>query len=206
MTNGESSISIEVPSETRKEAKGKAPLIAGGTHKHERKGGWKKGIAILDFILRLSATAAALGAAAAMGNSEETLPFFTQFLQFQASYDDLPTFQFFVIAMAIVGGYLVLSLPFSIVTIIRPHATGPKLLLLTLDIVALTLTTSAAAAGASIVYLAHNGNPSANWIAICQQYGDFCQQVSGAVVSSFIAVVIFMLLIVLSAFALRRKH
>lgn len=91
MTNGaESSISIEVPSETRKEAKGKAPLI----HKHETKGGWKKGIAILDFILRLGATAAALGAAASMGNSEETLPFFTQFFQFQASYDDLPTFMY----------------------------------------------------------------------------------------------------------------
>lgn len=97
MTNGESSIAIEVPAEQeRREAKGKAPLlIAGGTHKHQRAaGGWKKGVAIIDFILRLGATAAALGAAASMGTSDETLPFFTQFFQFQASYDDLPTFTY----------------------------------------------------------------------------------------------------------------
>jgi hypothetical protein len=43
--------------------------------------------------------------------------------------------RFFVIAMAIVSGYLVLSLPFSIVAIIRPHATGPRLLLIILDTV-----------------------------------------------------------------------
>lgn len=71
--------------------------------------------------------------------------------------------------------------------------------------VMLTLATSAGAAGAAIVYLAHNGNANANWLAICQNYGDFCQEVSGAVVSSFIAVVIFVLLILLSACALRKN-
>jgi hypothetical protein len=43
--------------------------------------------------------------------------------------------RFFVITMAIVAGYLVLSLPFSIVAIIRPHATGPRLFLIILDTV-----------------------------------------------------------------------
>lgn len=66
------------------------------------------------------------------------------------------------------------------------------------------LTTAAASAAAAIVYLAHNGNPNTNWLAICQQFSDFCQNVSGAVVASFIAAVIFMFLIVLSALALRR--
>lgn len=37
--------------------------------------------------------------------------------------------------MAIVSGYLVLSLPFSIVAIIRPRATAPRLLLIILDTV-----------------------------------------------------------------------
>lgn len=70
---------------------------------------------------------------------------------------------------------------------------------------ALTLATSAAAAATSIVYLAHNGNSNSNWLAICNQFGDFCQKVSGAVVASFITVVSFMFLILLSALALR-KH
>ncbi|KAG5253070.1 casparian strip membrane protein [Salix suchowensis] len=166
------STAVDMP-ESSSVSKGKAPLIAAPMNK---KGGYKKGVAIFDFILRLAAIVTALAAAASMGTSDETLPFFTQFFQFQASYDDLPTFQFFVIAMAIVAGYLVLSLPFSIVAIVRPHAAGPRLLLLILDTVALTLNTAAGAAAAAIVYLAHNGNASANWLAICQQFGDFCQK------------------------------
>lgn len=59
----------------------------------QENGGWKRGLAVFDFVLRLGALGAALGAAAAMGTSDETLPFFTQFFQFEASYDDLPTFQ-----------------------------------------------------------------------------------------------------------------
>ncbi|KAJ6300235.1 hypothetical protein OIU76_021102 [Salix suchowensis] len=111
------STAVDMP-ESSSVSKGKAPLIAAPMNK---KGGYKKGVAIFDFILRLAAIVTALAAAASMGTSDETLPFFTQF------------FQFFVIAMAIVAGYLVLSLPFSIVAIVRPHAAGPRLLLLILD-------------------------------------------------------------------------
>ncbi|XP_011004683.1 PREDICTED: casparian strip membrane protein 3 [Populus euphratica] len=193
---------VDIPADTSAAAKGTAPLIAASTHVN---GGYKKGLAIFDLVLRLGAVVTALAAAAAMGTSEQTLPFFTQFFQFQASYDDLPTFQFHVIAMAIVSGYLVLSLPFSIVAIVRPHATGPRLLLIILDTVALTLNTAAAAAAAAIVYLAHNGNSSANWLAICQQFGDFCRKASGAVVASFIAAVLLLFLIVISALALRKR-
>ncbi|KAF8397938.1 hypothetical protein HHK36_016864 [Tetracentron sinense] len=195
--------------ETSGGSKGKAaaaPTIVATTKatKHAA-AGWKRGIAIFDFILRLFAIAAALAATTTMGTTDQTLPFFTQFFQFQASYDDLPAFTFFVVANAIASGYLVLSLPFSIVSIVRPHAIGARLLLLVFDTVMVSLTTAGAAAAAAIVYLAHNGNASANWIAICQQFDDFCQRISGAVVASFIAAVIFMLLVVLSGLALR-KH
>nr|AFK48530.1 unknown [Medicago truncatula] len=146
------STTIDVP-ESSNINKEKTILVAPA-----RPGGWKKGTAIMDFILRLGAIAAAIAAAASMGTSDQTLPFFTQFFQFEASYDSLTTFQFFVISMAIAASYLVLSLPFSIVAIIRPHAPGPRLFLIILDTVFLTLATSSAAAAASIVYLAHNGN------------------------------------------------
>lgn len=193
---------VDIPADTSAAAKGTAPLIAASTHV---KGGYKKGLAIFDFVLRLGAVVTALAAAATMGTTDQTLPFFTQFFQFQASYDDLPTFQFFVIAMAIVSGYLVLSLPFSIVAIVRPHATGPRLLLIILDTVALTLNTAAAAAAVAIVNLAQNGNSSANWLGICQQFDDFCQKASGAVVASFIAAGVLLFLIVISALALRKR-
>ncbi|CAN4100781.1 unnamed protein product [Withania somnifera] len=139
-----------------------------------------------------------------MGTTDETLPLFTQFFQFQASYDDLPAFSYFVVANAIASAYLVLSLPFSIVCIVRPHLVGAKLLLLILDTIMVAFTTAAAAAAAAIVYLAHNGNSTTQWLAICQQFGDFCQRVSGAVVASFITAFIFIILVVFSAVALRR--
>lgn len=70
----------------------------------------------------------------------------------------------------------------------------------------LTLATASGASAASIVYLAHNGNQDTNWIAICNQFGDFCAQTSGAVVSSLVAVLVFVLLIVMSALVLGKKH
>lgn len=57
-------------------------------------GGMKKGIAILDFILRLSAIGSAIGAAVLMGTNEQILPFFTQFLQFHVQWDDFPMFKY----------------------------------------------------------------------------------------------------------------
>jgi uncharacterized protein (TIGR01569 family) len=69
----------------------------------------------------------------------------------------------------------------------------------------LTLATASAASAAAIVYLAHNGNQDTNWLAICNQFGDFCAQTSGAVVSSFITVVVLVLLIVMSALGIG-KH
>ncbi|KAH6762173.1 hypothetical protein C2S52_019606 [Perilla frutescens var. hirtella] len=181
------------------ERKGKAPLLGA------RAAGFKRSAAIFDLILRISAATAALAATITMGTTEQTLPFFTQFFQFQASYEDLPTFTFFVIAMSIATGYLVLSVPFSIACVARPLIVGPRLLLIFCDTLTVTLATSAAASSAAIVYLAHDGNSASNWLPICQQYGDFCQRMSGAVVAGFIAVALLVVMVLLSALALR-KH
>lgn len=87
------SVAVDVPAESSSAIKGKAPLL-GLTRDHTGSGGYKRGLSIFDFLLRIAAIVAALAAAATMGTSDETLPFFTQFLQFEASYDDLPTFQY----------------------------------------------------------------------------------------------------------------
>ncbi|KAB2097029.1 hypothetical protein ERO13_A01G137721v2 [Gossypium hirsutum] len=193
---------IDVPAESSAAVKGKAPLIAS---QREEKRGLNRGFGIADFLLRLGAIISTITAAATMGTSDETLPLFTQFFQFEASFDDLPTFLYFVIAMALVGGYLLLSLPFSIVTIVRPIAVAPRLLLFILDTVTLTFATAASGAAAAIVYLAETGNPNTNWLAICDQFEDFCSKVSGAVVASFVTVVVFVVLVILSGFALKRQ-
>lgn len=47
-------------------------------------------VALLDFVLRITAFGPALAAAIATGTSDETLSVFTQFFQFHARFDDFP--------------------------------------------------------------------------------------------------------------------
>ncbi|KAI3738593.1 hypothetical protein L2E82_28630 [Cichorium intybus] len=209
--SGKESGDIAIPLrevKSSKSGKGAPPVVAATTVRLSQQppvGGWKRGVGIIDLILRICAITATLAAAAVMGTTSQDLPFFTRFFQFQASYDDFPTFTFFLAGNVITCAYLVVSLPFSIVCIIRPHILGARMLLLLFDTLALALTMAAASAAAAIVYLAHNGNPNTNWPALCQQFDEFCPRVSGAVVGSFLATLILVVLVVLSAAALRRN-
>ena len=138
----------------------------------------------------------------------------------------------FVIVNAIVCAYFVLTIPLSIVHIMRSAARGSRILLVILDTVnnttqiswffvykvlfnemlwlflkiMLGLLTAGASAATSIVYLAHNGNNSANWLAVCQQYNDFCQRASGSLIGSYGGIVVFILVILLAAIALSRQR
>uniref|UniRef100_A0A453S4U8 CASP-like protein n=1 Tax=Aegilops tauschii subsp. strangulata TaxID=200361 RepID=A0A453S4U8_AEGTS len=162
--------------------------------------GFRRCMAFVDLLLRVAAFGPTLAAAISTGTSDETLSVFTEFFQFRARFDDFPAFTFFMVANAVAAGYLVLSLPFSIVGIIRPKATGIRLLLLVCDTVMVVLVTAAASAAAAIVYVAHEGSRRANWAPICMQFHGFCQRTSGAVVASFLAVLVFIVLVLLSVF------
>ncbi|XP_065862093.1 casparian strip membrane protein 5 [Euphorbia lathyris] len=165
-----------------------------------------RGLSILDFILRLVALVAVLASAIVMGTTNETLPFTTQFVRFRATYDDLPTFTFFVVANVIASAYLLLSLPLSIVNIVRSSATNSRIILVVLDAVMLALLTAGASAATAIVYLAHEGNTQANWFAICRQFNAFCERISGSMIGSFVGIAVFILLILLSALVLSRRN
>ncbi|KAK6798645.1 hypothetical protein AABB24_025272 [Solanum stoloniferum] len=164
-----------------------------------------RGISFLDFIMRIVAILGTLGSAIAMGTTNESLPSFEQFIRFKAEYKDLPTFTFFVVANGIVSAYLAVSLVLSILHIVMSGARITRVVLIFFDTVMMAFLTSGASAAAAIVYLAHKGNARANWIAICQQYNSFCDRASGSLVGSFIGVLVFLLLIILSALALSRN-
>ncbi|XP_031287949.1 casparian strip membrane protein 1-like [Pistacia vera] len=165
--------------------------------------GLSRGISILDLILRIIAAIGTLASAVAMGTTEQTLPIFSQFI-FRAKYNDLPTLTFFVIANSIVCGYLVLFLPLSIFHVIKTSAKISRLVLLVFDTVMLALITAGASAATAIVYLAHEGNSNANWLAICQQFNTFCQRISGSLIGSFGAAILLVFLIIISAVSIYR--
>lgn len=86
--SGEHATTINITDAKGKGVASRPPLMAAA------RGGYKRGLAIMDFVLRLFAIGAALAATITMGTTDQTLPFFTQFFQFQASYDDLPAFSY----------------------------------------------------------------------------------------------------------------
>ncbi|XP_011098775.1 casparian strip membrane protein 1 [Sesamum indicum] len=165
-----------------------------------------RGVAILDFILRLVGIVATLASAIAMATTNESLPFFTQFIRFRAKYNDLPTFTFFVAANSVVCAYLVLSLALSIFHIVRSSAQNSRVVLIFFDTGMLGLLSAGASASAAIVYLAHKGNTRANWFAICQQFNSFCQRTSGSLIGSFGGMIVLVLLILMSAANLSRSR
>nr|GMD25776.1 casparian strip membrane protein 2-like [Ipomoea batatas] len=99
-----------------------------------------RGISIMDLILRVVAIVGSLGSAVAMGTTDQTLPFIIQSFRFEAQYDDFDTFKSIYVALT---------------CIVETFDLWKMMMGL--------LTAGSSAAG--IVYLAHNGNSSANWPA-----------------------------------------
>ena len=65
----------------------KAPLVLAPVA-----AGVSRAVSIADVFLRFLAIVATIASAISMGTTNETLPFFTQFIQFEAKYSDLPSF------------------------------------------------------------------------------------------------------------------
>ncbi|EXC20002.1 hypothetical protein L484_015678 [Morus notabilis] len=162
-------------------------------------------LSLLDFILRIIAALGTLASAIAMGTSRQTLSFVTRFTRFRAVYKDLPTFTFFVIANSIVCVYLVVSLCLSFIHIIKSAAVKSRIFLVIFDTVMMGLLTAGASAAAAIVAMAHNGSTGANWVPFCQQFRSFCDRISGSLIGSFVSVVVFILIIIVTSVAISRR-
>ncbi|KAL1804312.1 hypothetical protein DCAR_0935969 [Daucus carota subsp. sativus] len=167
--------------------------------------GINRGMTILDVILRLVAIASTVAGAVVMATSDQQLQFFTQVAVFNVEYDDFSTLRYFVVINSLAAAYFALSIPLALMQIARSAAKQSRALLIIMDTVTLGLLMSAASAAAAILFLAHNGNNSANWNSICNQFTDFCHRASGSLIGSFIAIVILMLLIFMSTAALARS-
>ncbi|XP_061370880.1 CASP-like protein 2 [Gastrolobium bilobum] len=103
-----------------------------------------------------------------------------------------PFKRFFVTSNSIVCGYLVLLLALSFFHIVRTSAVKSRILLCnnsTKDL---------------FIYVAHCDNPNANWFPFCGQYNNFYERISGSLIGSFIAVVLFMILILMSSISISR--
>ncbi|KDP24131.1 hypothetical protein JCGZ_25788 [Jatropha curcas] len=141
---------------------------------------------ICALLFRLIAFGATLAAAIVMATSHETGSLFG--LSVEAKYTDTPSFKYFVIVNSIVTvyGFLVLFLP--------PQSLLWRLVV-AMDVVFTMLLTSSISAALAIAQVGKNGNSHAGWFPTCGRVPKFCDQVTGALVAGFIAVIIYAILL-----------
>eukprot|EP00253_Pinus_taeda_P023380 PITA_23380 len=155
---------------------------------------------VVDLILRLLAIGCTLSAAIVMGTNKQTviLPIVGPW---PAKYQYSPAFVFFVVANAVACGYTLLSFIFS-VTDKFPSSTLSAFLLSVTDLVMVALVSSGVSAATAIAYVGYKGNSHTQWRKICGIYDRFCHHGVEALVVSFVGLVIFMALSVMSIYSL----
>lgn len=151
----------------------------------------------LDYVVRLLGIAATLSAAVVMGLNNQTISIFG--LSLKAKYHYTPAFTFFVIANAIAAVYGLISLTFCLCLKAKaPKVYGPKMLFF-FDFLMTLLIMSGFSAASSVAYIGKKGNSHSGWVAICHQFGKFCNHVAGALLASFLGTIMFMIFTIMSA-------
>ncbi|KAK7312803.1 hypothetical protein VNO77_36949 [Canavalia gladiata] len=137
-------------------------------------------------LLRFLAFGATLSSVIVMATSHEKAAFFA--VSFEAKYTNSPAFKYFVIANSVVTvyGFLVFFLPVESLL---------WRLVVALDLVLTMLLISSFSAALAIAEVGKKGNSSAAWLPICGSVPKFCDHVTGALIAGFIAVIIYMILL-----------
>lgn len=68
-----------------------------------------------------------------------------------------------------------------------------------------TLVSGGVGAAVFMAELGKNGNSHARWNKICDKFGKFCDQGGGALIASFVAVALLMIINMMSIIALRKQ-
>ncbi|XP_061342490.1 CASP-like protein 1C3 [Gastrolobium bilobum] len=137
-------------------------------------------------LLRFLAFGATLSAVIVMVTSHERTSFLT--LSFEAKYTDSPAFKYFVVANSVVTVY-------GFFVLLLPEESLLWRLVVAMDLVFTMLLISSISAALAIAQVAKKGNTAAVWLPICDSVPKFCNQMLGALVAGFGAVIIYMILL-----------
>ncbi|XP_076885429.1 CASP-like protein 1C2 [Bidens hawaiensis] len=111
-------------------------------------------------------------------------------MTFQAKYSNSPTLKYFVVVSIITTIYSFGAL------FVPPKKLGRHVLVLDVIIMAFLISSFSAAVG--VGQLGKEGNTHAGWLPICGQVPKFCHHVTAALISGFVAVILYFLLILCS--------
>ncbi|CAN8275054.1 unnamed protein product [Cochlearia groenlandica] len=174
--------------------------------KAKKENGSRKGI---ELTMRVLAFVLTMVAAIVIGVAKQTkivpikviptLPPLNVSSTAKASY--LSAFVYNMSANAIACGYTAISIAISLISKSR-RSKGLLMAILVGDLVMVALLFSGTGAAGAIGLMGLKGNKHVMWKKVCDIFGKFCHQVAASVVMTFVASVVFMVLVVLDAMRL----
>ncbi|XVE91052.1 hypothetical protein DITRI_Ditri20bG0125200 [Diplodiscus trichospermus] len=164
-------------------------------------------------VLRLVAFIATAAATIVMSLNKQTKTFVVATigttpvnLTLTAKFQHTPAFVFFVIANGLVS--------FHNLVMIMVDLFGSKIdykglrfaMIAILDMLNVALVSGGANAAAFMAELGKNGNSHARWDKICDRFGTFCDRGGGALIASFAALALMLIITVMSILKLVKSH
>ncbi|XP_022714487.1 CASP-like protein 1B2 [Durio zibethinus] len=123
-----------------------------------------------------------------------------------AKFHHTPAFVFFVIANGVASIHNLVMIMVDLLGSKLDYKDLRFAMIAILDMVNVALVSGGATAAAFMAELGKNGNSHARWDKICDKFGKFCDQGGGALIASFIALALMLLISVMSIIKLLNSH
>ncbi|KAL8209058.1 hypothetical protein R6Q57_008470 [Mikania cordata] len=156
------------------------------------------GIRTAETLLRLFPVALCVAALVVMIKDSETNEYGS------LSYSSINAFRFLVHANGILAGYSLLSAAFTAVP--RTITMSRAWTFFLLDQVLTYLILAAGAVATEVEFLTYKGDVAVTWSEACGTYGRFCRQATASIVITFLVVICYVLLSLISSYRLFSKY
>ncbi|KAE8021885.1 hypothetical protein FH972_007735 [Carpinus fangiana] len=160
--------------------------------------GSASGMRTAETMLRLVPMALCVAALVVMLKNSQTSDFGS------LSYSDLGAFRYLVHANGICAGYSLLSA--IVVAMPRPSTMSRAWTFFLLDQMLTYIILAAGAVSMEMLYLAYKGDTAITWSAACGSFDGFCRRATASVAITFVAVVCYTVLSLISSYKLFSKY
>ncbi|KAI7737980.1 hypothetical protein M8C21_022826 [Ambrosia artemisiifolia] len=164
----------------------------------QEKDGSSSSIRMTEMLLRLIPVGLCVAALVVMIKDSESNDYGS------LSYSNFTGFRFLVHANGILAGYSLVSAAFTSVP--RPMTMPRAWTFFLLDQVSTYLILAAGAVATELVFLAYKGDEQVTWSEACGTYGHFCRQETTSIIITFLVVVCYVLLSLISSYRLFSKY
>ncbi|XWS20732.1 hypothetical protein CRYUN_Cryun31cG0127700 [Craigia yunnanensis] len=127
-------------------------------------------------------------------------------LSLTAKFQNTPAFVFFVIANGLVSINNLLMIMVDLFGSKFDYKGLRFAMIAILDMLNVALVSGGANAAVFMAELGKNGNSHARWDKICDKFGTFCDRGGGALIASFVALALMLLISVMSILKLQKSH